>query len=75
MGKICCMKHPSYDGKKPPLLSCPVCCSIYVSKIVSNTSDERDEINGLKEWIHEKAKPRKMTEKNMCIDNFLPEHI
>ena len=63
MSHFICIKHPKYNGKTSPVLSCSTCCSIYVQDIkesktaIDQKLTESDkEIESTKKWIEKKRK-------------------
>jgi len=41
MGSISCIKHPQYDGKSSPILSCKTCCALFIHNIKITREEEK----------------------------------
>ncbi len=39
IARVICFSHPKYDGRDSPILTCKVCCSIFVHTMRSLTPD------------------------------------
>lgn len=53
-GQLVCIKHPKYDGKESPVLSCKTCCSTFVAALKAR-SGGAERVDPYK-WLAEKAK-------------------
>ena len=42
MAKLICMKHPKYNAKGAPDLSCRVCCGEFVKRIEEKQKELKD---------------------------------
>jgi len=51
MGQVVCIRHPKYEGKESPVLSCKTCCSIFIAAI--KAKQPQQDIN---EWLEQKVR-------------------
>lgn len=57
MNNLICLRHPHYDAKTPPELSCKTCCSMYIKEIkITNEAKtaKRNPETTTSQWIREK---------------------
>lgn len=52
-GLVVCIKHPKYDGKESPVLSCKTCCSTFVAAIKARSGTDKVDPY---QWLADKAK-------------------
>ena len=51
---LVCFRHPDYDGKERPQLSCKACCSIFVHALKERVHSGQTAEVDTKKWIDEK---------------------
>ena len=78
MAKIYCFRHPEYDGKDSPVLSCKTCCGIFVATLKSERDaashvSENKKPDSIEQWFEEKK--RKIPEPKAAKSGFRPELI
>lgn len=49
MGSISCIKHPRYNGKTSPVLSCKTCCSLFIHNIKKTREEEQKTVETAKD--------------------------
>jgi hypothetical protein len=52
MSNLVCIKHPKYEGKGTPVLSCKTCCGLYIAEI-KRLNPPKENIN---DWLDRKAR-------------------
>ncbi len=54
MNNVVCLRHPHYDTRTPPELSCKTCCSMYIQEIKRNQAAKRSQETTASQWLSDK---------------------
>jgi asparagine synthetase A len=53
---VICFRHPRYDGKERPVLSCKTCCAIFISTIKARVSEGQSVEFDPRAWLDDKRR-------------------
>lgn len=53
MNNVICFRHPGYDGKSSPSLSCKTCCTKFLGELKRKNNTEGENTT---KWLQEKTK-------------------
>jgi len=74
--RVICFRHPHYDGKDSPILTCKTCCGIFVTamkaKMVQKDSDKTPKVSPRSESLYERLE---MKNDETTIYGFNPSAI
>jgi hypothetical protein len=57
MKNLVCLRHPEYNGKNAPNLSCRNCCSIYVEAVKDEIKSSKT-IEAAQDVVHKHIEPK-----------------
>ncbi len=55
MTTVICFRHSTYDGSSSPVLSCKVCCGIFIAAIKERNELQSGSVD-TRAWLQEKAR-------------------
>ncbi len=62
MGSIKCIRHPTYNGITPPILSCKICCGIFVSNLKDKQKSQTSSQSEKQQVLEEKSEQHTLAE-------------